>query len=183
MIKVFFGGSRRIGRLNQALKERADSIISKGYLFLLGDANGADRAMQQYLAEKNYKNVVVFCMGDSCRNNVGSWTARNIRTERNNKDFNYYSIKDAIMSDEADYGFMIWDGKSKGTLNNILNLAERNKKVLVYFSPAKSFYTLTSPRDLPELLRQCGPVAAKEFDRSIKLSQRLRSGQQHLNFA
>ena len=57
MNKVFFGGSRYIGRLNQAVKKRTDNIITNGYLILIGDANGADKAMQRYLSEKGYRNV------------------------------------------------------------------------------------------------------------------------------
>jgi adenine-specific DNA-methyltransferase len=58
MGKAFFGGSRRMGRLSQAVRERTDNVIANGYLTLLGDANGADKAMQRYLAEKNYRNVL-----------------------------------------------------------------------------------------------------------------------------
>jgi hypothetical protein len=39
------------------------------------------------------------------------------------------------MSDEADYGFMIWDGEGQGKVNNVLNLLERGKRVVVYLSP------------------------------------------------
>ena len=59
------------------------------------------------------------------------------------------------MARETDYGFMIWDGKSKGTLNNIINLLKENKKVLVYFSPNKEFYNLISFNDLEKLLAKC----------------------------
>jgi len=79
---VFFGGSRKMGRLGQAVRERTENIIANEYLILLGDANGADKAMQRYLAEKNYRNVLVFCMGDVCRNNIGKWKTRNVRSSR-----------------------------------------------------------------------------------------------------
>jgi len=183
MSKVFFGGSRKIGRLSQAVKERTDNIIANGYLVLLGDANGADKAMQKYLAEKGYRNVLVFCMGDVCRNNLGKWEKRNVLSRRSKKDFNYYSTKDVLMSDEADYGFMLWDGKSKGTLNNILNLSDRNKKVLVYFSPSRSFYTVKVTQDVSKLLEQCDPDSLRNFDQSLGIGRRFNSGQQGLNFA
>jgi hypothetical protein len=182
MIKVFFGGSRKIGRLNHAIKERANNIIANEYLILLGDANGADKAMQEYLDEKNYKNVLVFCMGNVCRNNLGNWETRSVHSSRTKKDFDYYSAKDILMGKEADYGFMLWDGKSKGTLNNILNLYEHNKKVLVYFSPAKSFYTVENEQDFWKLLRECDPDLLKKFDRSIRVISRIRSKQEQLHF-
>ncbi len=183
MNKVFFGGSRTIARLSQAVKERADNIIANGYLMLLGDANGADKAMQKYLADKSYRNVLVFCVGGVCRNNIGDWETRNVDPNRSKRDFDYYSTKDVLMGEEADYGFMLWDGKSKGTLNNIVNLCERNKKVLVYFSPAKSFYTVESERDVSKLLEHCEPDLVRRFDRALRISLRLHSRQQQLNFA
>jgi len=62
MKKVFFGGSRKLSRLNRAIIERANNIVAQNFQILIGDANGADKAMQKYLAEKVYKNVIVFCM-------------------------------------------------------------------------------------------------------------------------
>jgi hypothetical protein len=32
-------------------------MIEKGFQILVGDANGADKAIQRYLAEKSYPNV------------------------------------------------------------------------------------------------------------------------------
>ncbi|RKY11614.1 MAG: hypothetical protein DRP65_03735 [Planctomycetota bacterium] len=178
MSMVFFGGSRRISRLSKAVRDRADNIVSNGHIILLGDANGADKAMQQYLAERKYRNVLVFCMGDMCRNNIGNWKTRNIHSDGSKKDFNYYSTKDLVMSDEADCGFMLWDGKSKGTLNNILNLCKHNKKVLVYFSPTKSFYTLRNFDDVSNLLKHCDQGSLQKFDKVIGIGKRISSQQQ-----
>jgi len=183
MITVFFGGSRRMSRLSQAVRERVENILSSGHLILVGDANGGDKAMQQYLAEKNYRNVVVFCMGDMCRNNIGSWKIRNIHSDRSKKDFDYYSTKDLIMSDETDYGFMMWDGKSKGTLNNILNLCDRNKKVLVYFSITRAFHAVKNFDDVSNLLKHCNQHSLERFDRSLGISRRIHSRQQQFNYA
>jgi hypothetical protein len=52
---------------------------------------------------------------------------------------------------------MLWDGATKGTLNNIQNLIGYGKKVLVYLSAAKSFVKLNDQSDLDRLLRQCDP--------------------------
>jgi hypothetical protein len=45
---------------------------------LVGDANGADKAVQRHLAEKGYRNVIAHCMAANCRNNVGGWPIREI---------------------------------------------------------------------------------------------------------
>ncbi len=183
MKKVFFGGSRNLGKLNKAIRERADNIISNNYLVLLGDANGADRAMQKYLAEKSHTHVLIFCAGNICRNNIGRWEARFIPVNRMHKDFQYYATRDEKMSDEADYGFMVWNGKSKGTLNNIINMVERKKPVLVYFSPKRKFFTLKSGSDLAELLSFCERQDLKQLEKSLKINQRIHPEQSRLDFA
>ena len=75
------------------------------------------------------------------------------------------------MASETDYGFMIWDGKSKGTLNNIINLLKENKKVLVYFSPNKEFYKLITFDDLEKLLARCEKKSLEIFEGKFKISQ------------
>ncbi len=148
MTTVFIGGSRRIARLDEDIRSRADNIIRQKMRVLIGDANGADKAMQQYFVNSRYDNVVVYCMGEHCRNNLGNWPIRHIMSEHSEMDFAYYSTKDLEMAKEASYGFMIWDGKSKGTLNNVLNLLQQQKKVLVYFSPDKTCHSLGSIDDI-----------------------------------
>ena len=71
MTKVFIGGSRRISRLDADVKRRIDRMIEKRLQVLVGDANGADKAVQEYLRTKDYDLVEVFCSGDACRNNRG----------------------------------------------------------------------------------------------------------------
>lgn len=178
MIKVFIGGSRKIVRLNKSIKERIDNIINKNFMVLIGDANGIDKAVQKYLFEKNYHNVVVYFTGNLCRNNVGSWRTENIETTRNKKDFNFYVLKDLAMVKRADYGFMIWDAKSKGTLNNIINLLKGNKNILVYFAPENEFYTLSSYSNLEKLLAKSDEKSLKLFEKTFKISEILKKEQQ-----
>lgn len=47
-----------------------DQVIERGLESLIGDANGADKAAQTYLSERQYPSVTVFCIGGQCRNNV-----------------------------------------------------------------------------------------------------------------
>jgi len=185
MTKVFFGGSRELSRLNRTIRERADNMIAKGFEVLIGDANGADKAMQKYLADKGYKNVIVFCMGGTCRNNIGNWQIKSVTSNRNKKDFGYFSTKDKEMSDQSDYGFMLWDGRSKGTLNNIINLLQGNKYVLIYFSPSKKFFTVKNASQLENLLHKCDPITVKQFNHTLHIAERLIAAntQRQLNLA
>lgn len=150
--KVFIGGSRCLSRLNQEVRRRLDNVIKRGLTVIVGDANGADKAVQRYLASKRYGKVMVFCMAGGCRNNLGNWPTREIAPPPNaRRDYAYYSMKDRAMGNEADYAFMLWDGKSRGTFTNIADLVQQEKPVVVYLAPSKSFVTLREPDQL-ELL-------------------------------
>ena len=105
---------------------------------------------------------------DECRNNLGMWPTKRVSAPGAKKDFTYYSAKDLLMAQDSKCGVMLWDGKSKGTLNNIQNLIGAGKKTLVYFAPTKSFYTLSSENDLRELLQLCHKGSIREAQRQIK---------------
>jgi hypothetical protein len=174
MKKVFIGGSRRFWNLSQEVCERLEAITAQSFTVLVGDANGTDKAIQKYLAEKGYNNAIVFCAGDVCRNNVGNWETNSVEVERSKKDYRFYMKKDLEMAKEADFGFMIWDRQSSGTLSNILELLERDKNVLVYIVPEKKFVKLGDLKDLHRQLKACSPEAMKSFDVKLNLKDRLQ---------
>lgn len=182
MTTVFIGGSRRITRLSRAIQGRLDNIIDKGFTVVVGDANGVDKSVQKYLVSKHHKNVIVFCMGGACRNNIGNWETRNISPPTAKRDFNYYATKDIQMANEASCGFMIWDAKSKGTLNNAINLLKRQKKVLVYVSHDKSFSTLHSMDDLLSLLTKCDKKTVERFKKQMTITRLPWQQQSDLEF-
>ncbi|MFQ5993318.1 MAG: hypothetical protein ACE5NA_12855 [Nitrospiraceae bacterium] len=168
-IKVFIAGSRRLSRLNKDVKSRIDNIVDKGFTVVVGDANGVDKAVQRYLSSRNYRDVVVFCMEGGCRNNIGDWPTQTIRAdERGRRDFGYYSTKDRAMAKEADYGLMLWDGRSRGTLGNIVHLVREGKAVVVYIAPDKCFYTLRGPNHLLEILARFDHAALRRIDRELQ---------------
>jgi hypothetical protein len=155
MITVFVGGSRAVSKLNEVIRDQLDDLIARNSAFLVGDANGADKAVQQYLADKQYPNVTVFCT-ERCRNNVGGWVIRVIDPPNRRKDFDYFAAKDRVMAREARCGLMLWDGKSRGTLENILALLDGQKRVRIYLAQQKEFYTVSSDDELRELGNRAG---------------------------
>lgn len=166
MTTVFIGGSRAVSKLNAVIRTRLEDLIQKECQIVIGDANGADKAVQQFFADRGYSRVTVFCM-DACRNNVGRWGTRKVHADSPRKDFAYYATKDIAMAREAKCGVMLWDGRSKGTLHNVLNLIGAGKKVLVYFSPEKAFYKLSTPRDLESLLARCDRQEIERLQTSL----------------
>ena len=163
MTKVFIGGSRNIKGINDKIKKHLDNIINKQYQVLIGDSYGADRAVQQYLHEVYYRNVAVYYSGEKCRNNLGHWKVINIPVPADLKRDEFYAIKDKSMARAADWGFMLWDGKSSGTLSNIFNILSSNKIVLLYYSPKKQFYTITKAEDIQELLEKYRKAGFKKL--------------------
>jgi hypothetical protein len=153
-MKVFIGGSRAVSKLNAVIRARLDDLVKRGCTILVGDANGADKAVQAYFADKHYSNVIVFCM-EECRNNVGLWPTRNVEPLAGSKGFSYYAAKDFVMAEEAQCGVMLWDAKSKGTLQNMLNLVRAGKRTLVYFAPTKDFQVVADQKELQTLLARC----------------------------
>ena len=151
MTKVFIGGSRRITRLNQEVRRRLDRIVEKRLPILIGDANGADKAVQSYLHSREYEQVEIFCMDGVCRNNVGNWNTRVVAAARGAKGREYYSTKDEQMANESSIGFMLWDGKSRGTLANISRLVDQQKKVVVYVAPTGEIRIVRTREDFATL--------------------------------
>jgi hypothetical protein len=139
MTKVFIGGSRRVSQLDAQVRKRLDNITLKNFCILVGDASGADKAVQLYLHRKNYQNVEVFCTEGACRNNIGNWKLRAVPAATRERNAEFYSAKDRVMAKEATIGLMLWDGKSIGTLMNIHRLLSLHKKAVVYSVPDKEF--------------------------------------------
>jgi hypothetical protein len=176
MANVFIGGSRAVSRLNDVITEQLDNLISHQSTLLIGDANGGDKAVQRYLADRAYRSVCVYCMQE-CRNNLGEWPVRNIASTAKQKDFSYYSTKDRVMAAEAHCGLMLWDGKSKGTLANVVTLLNSGKRVLVYLSPEKKFHKLTALEELNLLLQRCDPRDIERATRQLGLAANLKNAQ------
>lgn len=181
MSTVFVSGSRKIGRLNAEIRERLGNITRNNYYVVVGDANGADKAVQRYLADAQYGNVTVYCAGKRCRNNLGAWSTRAVDVDPRLKGRDFYTQKDLSMAEDADYGFVLWDGKSVGSLSNVIELLQRGKRALVYLSPKAQFVTVSDSESLRTLLALCDAEDVSSMDKKIGLSrslQRIEGGHQ-----
>ena len=59
-MNVFIGGSRAVSRPNAPIRDRIYDLLQRGCAILAGDANGADKAVQQYLGGRQHTRVTVF---------------------------------------------------------------------------------------------------------------------------
>ena len=166
MTKIFIGGSKTIHKLDDQVKGKLHEIIKNQYDVLIGDCFGIDKAVQAFFDENGYRDITVYVSGENVRNNVGDFKVYNIPA--NMTGFEFYRQKDIAMAKEADCGFMIWDGKSKGTLNNIADLVSQNKTCEVYFDKDKTITVLTSvnSKEFADILRKSEiyKTASKFYD-------------------
>jgi len=130
-MKVFISGSIKIKEIPLCAIEKIESIINKKFDVIIGDAKGVDLLVQKYLHKKLYENVTVYYAGDEIRNNYGNWKTKQVLSKSNEKGRDLYTLKDIEMANDADYGLMIWDGESKGTLANIKEMQTKNKRFFV----------------------------------------------------
>lgn len=162
MTVVFIGGSRAITSIAEPVAARIEKMIASGYRVLVGDANGADKAVQAYLAAARYPNVEVYCSGDECRNNVGGWPVVRVEPASKRKDFQFFAAKDRALADAASIGLMLWDGESAGTIMNVKRLVAHAKTAVVFHAPDSTFVNVRTESDLASLLATISPkLAAK----------------------
>jgi hypothetical protein len=79
------------------------------------------------------------------------------------------------MAEVADFGLMIWDTKSTGTLSNVIELLARRKKSAVFINKAKLFKNISTVEQLEELLSYMSEHAKQKADDKIRLSDRINS--------
>lgn len=156
MNTIFIGGSRHITRLPPEVTKRLDNVVASGHRVIVGDANGADKAVQKYFHDINYEKVTVFCSGAAPRNNLGPWRTHHVDAPKTATGFQFYAAKDRAMAHEADFGLMIWDGKSPGTVLNMLRLAIAGKIGVLLNVPDKDVVNIKSVDGWKNFIAQCG---------------------------
>jgi hypothetical protein len=160
---IFIGGSRRVSRLPAEIRHRLDNIVRNGHRVVVGDANGADKAVQKYFSDAAYDKVTVFFSGGRFRNNLGHWATRQIDAPNNLKGFEFYAAKDREMAREADFGLMIWDGKSPGTVLNVLRLVRAGKIAVLFSVPEKRPLYIKTQSDWDNFISRCGDELLRDL--------------------
>lgn len=173
MSNIFIAGSIAIPQLADAVTARIDNMLTNQLAILVGDANGVDLAVQRFLAQRQYPAVRVYCSGERARNNVGHWPLRCVHAPHARGTRGFFAEKDRVMAREADYGLMIWDMQSTGTLNNVLTLTAQAKKCVVYLHPEQQFVTISDAASCQQLADRMTPAARARAGQKIKLEQQL----------
>ncbi len=175
MNKVFISGSMRIKNLDANILERINNILESKFQVIVGDADGVDSSIQEYLVVKKSSSVIVYCSGSAPRNNYGNWDIKTVKTNLGPGSRAFYTAKDVEMADDCDYGFMVWDTKSTGTLSNAIELLKRKKMALVYINKAKEFLTLKQIDDIEKLISYMSESAFAKADKKLNLKNKIYS--------
>lgn len=173
--KVFIAGSMNIKNLAPEVKKRIDNIIEQGFEVVVGDADGADTSVQWHLFNHSGSRATVFCSGPTPRNNVGDWPVESVISQHTEGTRAFFTAKDLRLAEVADYGLMIWDAKSTGTLSNVIELLLRNKKSVVFVNKAKTFCNVGTVEQLEELVNFMSEHAKKKANDKIGLLNRIES--------
>jgi hypothetical protein len=132
---VFISGSISIKSIPECVKQSIQLIKQQNLQILVGDADGIDFLVQKFCKSISYSNVMVYSIYDKPRFAIPEFKSctvgfdGNIKRERERQSF-----KDAQMTKDSMYSFVIWDGKSQGSYKNILRAIELEKKIKVYLS-------------------------------------------------
>jgi len=140
MSSVFISGSIAIKSIPNGVKNSLNMIIDQGIHINVGDADGIDAMIQNYCKKQNYSNVTVYSIYSSPRYIVSGFNKKHIVAKTDSKkERERQTEKDEAMTLDSDYSLVIWDGKSKGSYQNILRAINNDKKVKVYLQNENRF--------------------------------------------
>ena len=154
MNRIFISGSRHVKRIPQDVLNRIDNIINNNDEIIVGDATGVDKLVQKYLLNLEYRKVIVFCSGEKCRNNLGNWKEYYVNVPKTIKGFQFYALKDKEMAFNATHGLMIWDGKSFGTILNVLRMTILKKVSVLFNATDCNTFIFRNENDLIQFYNQ-----------------------------
>ena len=170
---VFIAGSIKIKRLDDRFIERISNILADQLDVVVGDANGADTSIQMALRDRFATKVTVYCSGEVPRNNVGFWRVKAVHSSAEPGTRAFFMAKDKAMAKDADFGLMLWDAASTGTLSNVIELIKGGKKCVVFVNKSKSFLNIKQASDLHQLVSVMSDGARAEAEKKIGLRQKI----------
>ena len=133
-MKVFLFGSHDVYGIPDVVVTQLEEIMKQtngNVEFIVGDCDGVDSAFHTVLSRIGGRTKTkVYCM-DYARNNKFEFEVKTfpsgdlVGREK-------YAVKDRQMVEDCHFAITVWDGKSKGTFDNVTLLKVRDKPVYIY---------------------------------------------------
>jgi len=164
MSSVFISGSIAIKKIPNSVEHSIDKIINQNIQILVGDADGVDTMVQNYCKKRNYYNVIVYSISKP-RYKVSEFKSKSITViTESKKERERQQEKDSAMTIDSDYSLVIWDGKSKGSYQNILRAIDKNKKIRVFLSTESKYLQSSkiNSNEIDFIFRENNGYTAKE---------------------
>ena len=79
------------------------------------------------------------------------------------------------MAKHCDYGLMVWDSKSTGTLSNIYELLVAQKTSVVFVNKLKKFINISNFEDFEHLVSIMSDSAFEKANKKINLKEKIIS--------
>lgn len=168
MTTVFIAGSISIKHLHKKMQDRISSVVSKNHNIVVGDADGADTEIQKFLQLLRAKKVTIYCTGAKPRNNLAGWNVKQIKSKAKPNTREFYTAKDIEMAKNSDFGLMIWDSKSAGTLNNMIELLKREKSSVVFIDKEQDFFNIKDKDGLSRILDFMEKKSRQKAEKKIR---------------
>lgn len=149
-MKVFISGSRHVKTLSPKSREMLSAFCDDHVDILIGDCYGVDAEVQRFI--QSYGNVTVYASEGMARNNIGDWPVVAVPAAHASNEREFYRQKDIAMAADSDMGYVIWDGKSRGSRMNIETLWQLRKPVLVLMTSQERLYNLKPYNDITDFI-------------------------------
>ncbi len=175
-MKIVLAGSRKLAFIPEPVISMLQDHIEAGDIFFIGDAPGMDTTFQQFMLRNEYASVEVFSSAGYVRNNIGKWQEHQIETTLKSKSNALHAFKDREMCKLADFGIMIWDQESAGTLSNAIDLLEQGKTCLIYNAVDQEFVRFETIETLNKWLVSHPEVADEAKSRLNRFRNRMKIG-------
>ena len=165
MSSVFISGSIAVKSIPYSVEQSIKKIIDQNITILVGDADGIDTMVQNYCKRLSYSNVTVYSIYSTPRYKLSNFNTKYIVVgTESKKERERQKEKDAAMTADCDYSLVVWDGKSKGSYQNIIRAIKSEKKAKVFLQPENRYleHSKVTSDEIEFIYRNNNGYTAKE---------------------
>lgn len=167
--KYFVPGTWREGVPPETFATAIDEIVEKGEEIIVCDFYGVDTVVQEYLQDKEYKNVTIYVVGKKTRKNVGNWKEKHIIPSDNATKFRYCVDRELSIVENADYGIIAWNGCDRESYVDMINLVYLGKKCRLYLMEEDKWIDICTLEELENFAGEQGKIEEEDIKSILEI--------------